>query len=212
MDINIYLKELNKIEILSLEEEVKLWREFKDYNRLDSRQKLIESYQPLVFKIALEVAGYQNWSMDIIQEGTVGLIEAVERYDYTKGVAFSLFAAHRIKGRIIDYFNLNNKELVYIDSPMYNDEYAISFADSLVDDSVQIDLQVEKKHFIAEVQKAMDRLPIKERTVINNIYLAEHTPKEVAGDLNVSLAHIYRLQKQGVQRMRGMLARFKKNW
>ena len=77
---------------------------------------------------------------------------------------------------------------------------------------MQIDLQVEKKHFIAEVQKAMDRLPIKERTVINNIYLAEHTPKEVAGDLNVSLAHIYRLQKQGVQRMRGMLARFKKNW
>lgn len=212
MDIKIYLQELNKIDILSLEDEVKLWQEFKDNDSLDSRQKLIESYQPLVFKVALEVAGYQNWSMDIIQEGTVGLIEAVERYDYTKGVAFSLFAVHRIKGRIIDYFNLINKEITSMDSPIYNDEYAFSFADSLVDNSVQIDLQVEKKHFLEEVQKAMNRLPLKEREVISNIYLAEQTPKEVAGELNVSLAHIYRLQKQGVQRMRGMLARFKKNW
>ena len=212
MDIKIYLQELNKIDILSLEDEVKLWQEFKDNDSLDSRQKLIESYQPLVFKVALEVAGYQNWSMDIIQEGTVGLIEAVERYDYTRGVAFSLFAVHRIKGRIIDYFNLINKEITSMDSPIYNDEYAFSFADSLVDNSVQIDLQVEKKHFLEEVQKAMNRLPLKEREVISNIYLAEQTPKEVAGELNVSLAHIYRLQKQGVQRMRGMLARFKKNW
>ena len=108
--------------------------------------------------------------------------------------------------------NLSNKEITSMDSPIYNDEYAFSFADSLVDNSVQIDLQVEKKHFLEEVQKAMNRLPLKEREVISNIYLAEQTPKEVAGELNVSLAHIYRLQKQGVQRMRGMLARFKKNW
>ena len=41
--------------------------------------------------------------MDCVQEGTVGLIEAVERFDYAKGVAFSLYAVHRVRGRILDY-------------------------------------------------------------------------------------------------------------
>lgn len=94
MDIKLYLQELNKIELLSLAEEKALWEKFRLEENLVARHKIIESYQPLVFKIALEVGGYQNWSMDIVQEGTVGLIEAVERFDYTKGVAFSLFASH----------------------------------------------------------------------------------------------------------------------
>ena len=212
MDIKLYLQELNKIELLSLAEEKTLWEKFRLEENLVARHKIIESYQPLVFKIALEVGGYQNWSMDIVQEGTVGLIEAVERFDYTKGVAFSLFASHRIKGRIINYFKSTNQEMLSIDSPIYHNAEALTVAEFLVDSNSQIDLQVEQKHFVAEVLKALERLPSKERAVINNIYLAEQIPKELANDLNLSLSHIYRLQKQGVRRMRGMLAKFKKNW
>lgn len=212
MDIKLYLQELNKIELLSLAEEKALWEKFRLEENLVARHKIIESYQPLVFKIALEVGGYQNWSMDIVQEGTVGLIEAVERFDYTKGVAFSLFASHRIKGRIINYFKSTNQEMLSIDSPIYHNAEALTVAEFLVDSNSQIDLQVEQKHFVAEVLKALERLPSKERSVINNIYLAEQSPKELANDLNLSLSHIYRLQKQGVRRMRGMLAKFKKNW
>ena len=47
--------------------------------------------------------------MDLIQEGTVGLIEAVERYDPDKNVAFSLYAVHRIRGRILNYLNKEYK-------------------------------------------------------------------------------------------------------
>lgn len=212
MDIKLYLQELNKIELLSLAEEKALWEKFRLEENLVARHKIIESYQPLVFKIALEVGGYQNWSMDIVQEGTVGLIEAVERFDYTKGVAFSLFASHRIKGRIINYFKSTNQEMLSIDSPIYHNAEALTVAEFLVDSNSQIDLQVEQKHFVAEVLKALERLPSKERAVINNIYLAEQSPKELANDLNLSLSHIYRLQKQGVRRLRGMLAKFKKNW
>lgn len=41
--------------------------------------------------------------MDVVQEGTVGLIEAAESYDHRRGVAFSLFAVHRIRGRMMDW-------------------------------------------------------------------------------------------------------------
>jgi RNA polymerase sporulation-specific sigma factor len=76
-----------------------------------SRQppQLIEHYQPLVFKVALRWKADDSAIMDIIQEGTVGLIEAVESFDHTRGVAFSLYAFHRIRGRIVNFITAKAK-------------------------------------------------------------------------------------------------------
>ena len=84
-----YLAELNKIEVLSLEEERQLWKQEKEGDE-DAHQKLICAYQPLVFKTAMQFHMPEDILMELIQEGTVGLLEASETYDYTKGVAFSL--------------------------------------------------------------------------------------------------------------------------
>ena len=97
-----YMAELNRIELLAPAEEKRLWQCYKEQGDMAARRKLIESYQPLVFKQALPFRQYQG-IMDVVQEGTIGLIEAVERYDHTRGVAFSLFAVHRIRGRMLDF-------------------------------------------------------------------------------------------------------------
>ena len=97
-----YLVELNKIEVLSLEEERLLWKQEKEGDE-EAHQKLIYAYQPLVFKTAMQFHMPEDILMELIQEGTVGLLEASETYDYTKGVAFSLFAVHRIRGRMCDF-------------------------------------------------------------------------------------------------------------
>ena len=62
------------------------------------------------------------------------------------------------------------------------------------------------------VMTAMNRLPRKEQLVLNKIFMESQEVKEVADMLNVSTAHIYRLQKSGVRRIRGMLSKFMHNW
>ncbi len=56
--------------------------------------------------------------------------------------------------------------------------------------------------------QAMDRLPMKEQQVLQGMYLEDQTAQFVADSIDVSLGHVYRLQKQGVRRIRGMLSRF----
>lgn len=123
MDLRNYLEELNKIRLLEQEEELELWKSYKQKNDLSSRELLISSYQPLIFKVVTQLHLNDSLLMDVIQEGTVGLIEAVERYEYERGVAFSLYATHRIRGRMLNFIQKEYKRnLTYIDNPMYNED------------------------------------------------------------------------------------------
>lgn len=100
---------LSRVTLLSREEEQALWKEYKVEEEIDARQRLIENYQPLVFKEAVKYGLQEAVTMDLIQEGTVGLMEAVERYDPLAGVAFSLYAIHRIRGRMLNFLNANKR-------------------------------------------------------------------------------------------------------
>jgi RNA polymerase sporulation-specific sigma factor len=203
-----YLAELKKIQLLDLDQEQALWRSYKEAGDLDSRRELIEHYQPLVFKCATGWRVGESVQMDIIQEGTVGLIEAVESYDHSRGVAFSLFAIHRIRGRMANFLSKEGKcDWVYMDSPLTAEDADFTLADSLIDGSPSVALQVEKNFLVEQIRKAMNRLPLNEQLVLAGMYLEEREPKQLADTLDLSLSHIYKLQKQGVRRVRGMLTK-----
>lgn len=202
-----YLAELKKIRLLEAAEEKHLWEAYKERGDLDGRRRLIEHYQPLVFKVALRWRADEATSMDLIQEGTVGLIEAVESFDHTRGVAFSLYAFHRIRGRIANFVVREGKlNWVYIDSPL-EEEGRLTLADALVDGAPAVAAQAERNFLVEQVRSAMDRLPKSEQLVLSGMYLEEREPKQLAESLDMSISHIYRLQKQGIRRVRGMLSR-----
>jgi RNA polymerase sporulation-specific sigma factor len=208
MVLNQYLAELNKIRLLEAGEEQELWQAYKAAGDLDSRRRLIEHYQPLVFKVALRWRADEPIIMDLIQEGTVGLIEAVENFDHQRGVAFSLYAFHRIRGRMVNYITGEGKlNWVYIDSPVSDQEGSLTLADCLVDGAAEVAVKAEHNFLVEQVKSAMDRLPPKEQLVLSGMYLEEREPKQLAESLDMSLSHIYRLQKQGIRRVRGMLSR-----
>ena len=195
-----YLRELDKVKILEPDEESELWRRFKNENDRSARLKIIESYQPLVFKIALPYRDLQS-IMDVIQEGTVGLIESVEKFEPERGVAFSLFAIHRIRGRMIDYLK-REKEIPT------NEEIFLDLADS----SPTAQDLVESSELATQLHTAINRLPRNEKNVIQEMYLNDENASELASDMKLSISHIYRLQKKGMQRIRGMLSRFISSW
>ena len=144
--------------------------------------------------------------MELIQEGMVGLLEAAESYDHTRGIAFSLYAVHRIRGRMCDFLsNEFTHEELSLDK-----ETAEGWRLGEMIPSLQLlPEEVAERHAVAErVSKAVARLPIKEKQVLQGIFLENKTPSVLAEDIHVTPNHIYRLEKQGVRRIRGMLSRF----
>ncbi|MBS4913575.1 MAG: sigma-70 family RNA polymerase sigma factor [Veillonella sp.] len=204
-----YLSELDKIELLSVEEERRLWEAYRVEDDESARTALIEHYQPLVFREAMNYRNAVPDVMDCVQEGTVGLIESVERFDYTKGVAFSLYAVHRIRGRILDYLRKEGKGGVLWSGSAEEEE---DWWEQLPDEGPSIENRVEEEAFNMVVNEAIERLPSNERHVMKQVYLADRSIASVAGELCTSNSYIHRLHRQGIKRLRGMLSRTRKIW
>jgi RNA polymerase sigma factor (sigma-70 family) len=201
-----YLEELKNIKLLSREEELSLWQKSGNGDA-DAHNLLMRSYQPLVFKTALSFKLSTEQVLELIQEGTVGLLEAAERFDYTKGVAFSIFALHRIKGRMIDYLHSEyGGSTLSLDSEITVGS-GISWSDMLVSAEASPAEQAERAFLSGRVLAAMERLPDKEQQVLAALYLEDKRPVDIAAAINVTTGHVYRLQKKGVRRVRGMLSR-----
>lgn len=204
-----YLTELKKIKMLSPEEERELWIREEEGDEA-AHQKLTSSYQPLVFKTAVQFHMPEEITLELIQEGMVGLLEAVESYDYTKGVAFSLYAVHRIRGRMCDFMNRE----FFRDELSLDRETAEGWSLAEFIPGLQLlPEEVVERHAVSDrVSQAIDRLPQKEKQVLQGIFLENKTPLVLAADIKVTPGHIYRLEKQGVRRIRGMLSRFMRDF
>jgi len=94
--IKMYLKEIGKIPLLSFEEEIELAKRIEKYD-IEAKKKLIESNLRLVVRIAKKYTGHSLSFLDLVQEGNVGLIRAVEKYDYRRGFRFSTYASWWIR-------------------------------------------------------------------------------------------------------------------
>lgn len=94
--INFYLKEIGKIPLLSKNEEIEIAKRISKGDE-KARKILVESNLRLVVSIARKYARKEMPILDLIQEGTLGLIRATEKFDYTKGFKFSTYATWWIK-------------------------------------------------------------------------------------------------------------------
>lgn len=200
-----YLEELRKTELLSSEEEDRFW-ELKASGDMQAHTRLMTAYQPLVFKIAMGFKLGESETMELIQEGMVGLLEAAESYDRKRGVAFSLFATYRIKGAMLNFLKKSSQfGVVSLDEEIGE---GFSLGDTLAVDTA-MPCEIAERHVLQEkVSQAMGRLPVKEQQVLTSLLLDDTPAQDVADDNNISLGHVYRLQKKGVRRIRGMLSRF----
>ena len=97
--VRMYLKEIGRIPLLSFDEELDLAKRILE-NDEEAKQKLAESNLRLVVSIAKKYVGRGMLFLDLIQEGNMGLIKAVEKFDYTKGFKFSTYATWWIRQAI----------------------------------------------------------------------------------------------------------------
>jgi len=108
-----YIQSVNRFPILSHEEEYSLATRFKAENDLDAARQLVLSHMRVVVSVARGYAGYGLPQADLIQEGNIGLMKAVKRYDPDRGVRLVSFALHWIRAEIHE-FVVRNWRLVKI--------------------------------------------------------------------------------------------------
>ncbi|MFA7281545.1 MAG: RNA polymerase factor sigma-32, partial [Sterolibacterium sp.] len=112
-NLDAYIQSANRFPMLTEAEEVSLARRFRDAEDLDAARQLVLSHLRLVVSIARGYLGYGLPHADLIQEGNIGLMKAVKRYDPDRGVRLVSFAIHWIKAEIHEYI-LKNWRLVKV--------------------------------------------------------------------------------------------------
>ena len=147
-----YLKDVGKIKLLSFNEEQylgKIIKEDKKEKRICAKKKLIQSNLRLVVSIAKKYIGQGVLFMDLVQEGSLGLIKATEKYDYSRALKFSTYATWWIKQAIIRAISNHSKT---IRIPVHMNDKIRKYKKAYVDLSLKNGHEPTEKE-IAEVLK-----------------------------------------------------------
>src|SRR5690606_4026449 len=112
-NLDAYISAVNRLPLLSAEREGELARNFREHQDLEAARELVMSHLRLVVSVARQYLGYGLPHADLIQEGNIGLMKAVKRFDPERGVRLVSFALHWIKAEIHEYI-LKNWRMVKV--------------------------------------------------------------------------------------------------
>ncbi len=112
-NLDAYITAANRMPMLTLEEEQEYARKFRDHSDIEAAGKLVLSHLRLVVSVSRQYLGYGLSHGDLIQEGNIGLMKAVKRFDPDQGVRLVSYALHWIKAEIHEYI-LRNWRMVKV--------------------------------------------------------------------------------------------------
>lgn len=211
--INIYYREIRKYHPLppALEQRLTILIQQGDEQ---ARQTLIEHNLRLVTHIAKMYYHPKVELMDLIQEGNLGLIEAVDRFNPEMGLRFSTFAVWWIRKRILRYLG-RSEDLVRLDTPIKGEEgEALCLGDTIIDEETILggpacegqDTQLEQEESRQQMLKRIERLSKREKEVLMMLYgVTEEralTPQEVAERLGVSIRRFYHIRDRALKKLK----------
>ena len=112
-NLDAYISAVNRLPLLTLEEEQEYARKFRQHNDIEAAGKLVLSHLRLVVSVSRKYLGYGLPHGDLIQEGNIGLMKAVKRFDPDQGVRLVSYALHWIRAEIHEYI-LKNWRMVKV--------------------------------------------------------------------------------------------------
>ena len=211
--INIYYREIRKYHPLppALEQRLTILIQQGDEQ---ARQTLIEHNLRLVTHIAKTYYHPKVELLDLIQEGNLGLIEAVDRFKPEMGHRFSTFAVWWIRKRILRYLG-RSEDLVRLDTPIKGEEgEALCLGDTIMDEETILggpacegqDTQLEQEENRQQMRQRIALLSEREKEVLMMLYgVTEEralTPQEVAERLGVSIRRFYHIRDRALKKLK----------
>lgn len=185
---------------LGREEETSLWLALSSGSE-DAREKLILAYRPLVFWIARQLrVPYQTYP-DLIQEGTLALIRAVDHFDIQRKNRFSTYAYYRIRGQMVNFL-----ERVEAKAPLPFDEDAPCPSHEGLSKQGDAEKQIDRMEWSIALVEALDSLPEKEAHVLRSIAMQGARAADVARERGLDVSYVYRIYRSGLSRLKTLLA------
>ena len=171
-------------------EESALWSRISEGDD-DSRERIILTYRPMVFWLAKKFRVPYNIYPDLIQEGMIGLIAAVDNFETTRNNRFTTYAYYKIRGRMANFLQRSEAR-----APMPVEEEYLENLDSFEDD-------IDRMEWSLAIKEGLDRLPRKEKEVVRSLIIEGRKASDIANEHGVGISHIYRIQRKALSRLRG---------
>ncbi len=179
---------------LEPEREKNLWR-LCSQGDMEAREELIVAYRPLVFWIAGKIhISDTELKQDIIQEGMLALINAVDKFEPEREFKFSTYAYHKIHGQIINMLERGEKR-----APLPVPDEWLQIAEDNDNDE-------ESGEEWLDVAQSISKLEGREAEIVSALFFEGKKPKEVAAEKKLDVSHVYRLRRAAIAKIRGWLA------
>lgn len=204
-----YFDEISKTKPLTKEEEFLLWKDYKENKNIEARNKLVEANLKFVATIANSYRGRGLSYSDLIAEGNIGLIRAVDKFEATRGYKMISYSVWWIRQAILEAIekrnNINGDELPkdYEDQVPDEDESTYFSKEEtpsrFVDDE---DDKTDKKQAIAELLNVLDD---REAEIITRYYGLLEDPinlEDIGNELNLSKERVRQIMEKGLKKMR----------
>jgi len=153
-----------------------------------AREKLILGYRPLVFWLARKLQVAPSRYQDLVQEGTVALINAVDHYDRNRNTRFITYAYYRVRGAMVNFL-----QRVEARAPIPVEEME-HFASEPFD--------YEGEDWRLTLKEGMERLPSRESEIIEALLVEGRRARELAAEQGIDVSQIYRIQRRGLARLK----------
>lgn len=176
--------------IMEIEKERELWSLCRAGNA-EAREELIVAYRPLVFWIAGKIHAAPSLRQDIIQEGMLALIRAVDNFEPEREFKFSTYAFHRIRGQMINMLERSERRA------------PVPVPDEFLD--IQDNYNYFKDDDWLNVSEIIPRLPEREAEVVSALFFDGKEPRDIAEEKRIDISHVYRLRRSAVAHIRSWL-------
>ncbi len=155
--LSAYVQEAKRYPLLSREEEQELAKRYREHGDLHAARKLVEGNLRLVVKIAYEYRRAHRHLLDLVQEGNIGLMQAVKKYDPDRGVKLSSYAVWWIRAYMLKFI-LNNWRLVKIGTTQAQRKLFFNLKKETE--------KLKQLGFVPEPKLLAERLDVKEKEVV----------------------------------------------
>jgi len=178
------------------EEEKQLWIKCTEGDE-SARDELILAYRPMVYWLAKKLKVPYSTYPDLIQEGIVALIGAVDAFDISRNNRFSTFAYYKIRGRMINFL-----QRVEAKAPIAVDEEFFAEEDMSISSVMD---QAERSEWTLDLEQALSRLSERESDIVRALVIEGRMAREVADEINIDISHVYRIRRKALGKLRKWL-------
>ena len=210
--LETYLRDISRYPQLSPQEELTL-ANLARQGDAEAREQLIHAHLSLVVRVAKIYMPPCDENMDLIQEGNIGLIKAVDKFDPTRGTKFSTYAFFWINKHIQRFLNHEPDALVSLDMELTDSSEHLLLSDTIADRPTilggrtiqHIDTKIENEELQSKVREMLSHLPEREREVIRLLYGLDNYPvlsrNEVAQIIGVTPQFISRIRIDSLRQL-----------